>query len=141
MSCRILFLLLLSLFTATIIYAQTSDSIDNKNLLRVYKGGRPKYSKVSLKLYSDSTYEYSNWYHFGQTENDVGIYSLSDSTIILYSKEFIASKHSKLKSKKYIFNGQLYRIQKEQLLLFTTKQEKEDKTDFYRLYFTLHRAK
>ena len=142
MKCRNVFLVLLLVFTTTILYAQTLDSTGKtKNLLRIYTGGRPKYSKASLKLYSDSTYEFSNWYHFGRTENDTGIYLLTDSTLSLYSTGFTDSKQNKTNSKTTIFKGQLYRIQKEKLLLFTKKEENRDKASFYRLYFTLHRVK
>jgi hypothetical protein len=134
-------LLLLSFFASTKLYSQTTDSIVKaKQLNLMYTGGRPKYSKVSLKLYSDSTYEYSNWYHFGQTENDIGKYSITDSTIVMYSKGFLTSKQNGLITTKYIFKGQQYRIQNNLLQLFTKKESKKDKTGFYKLYFTLHKV-
>jgi hypothetical protein len=141
MRTRIVFSILFSLFAATQLSSQTLNFTSNgKTLFRKYTGGRPNYSKVSIKFYSDSTYEYSNWYHFGQTEKDTGKYLLTDTVLILFSKGYLTSKQNNLNTKTYLFEGQQYRIQNKLLLLFTKKQEEEDKIDFYQLYFTLHRV-
>lgn len=127
-----------SLFCNTKVQSQILAFDSNeKKLLKKYIGGRKKYSKVSIKLYSDSTYEYSIWYHFGQTEKDSGTYLITDTSLILFSKSYSISNKLKKVDKPYTFTGEQYRIQNKKLLLFTQKQEKEDVVNFYRLYFTL----
>lgn len=142
MSTKIIFTLLLIFFSTANLYCQTSDSLGAvKYLLMKYNGGRPRYSKVSLKLYSDSTFEYSNWYHFGKSETDTGTYLLNDSSLILYSKNYFKLKEKKISTDLNLFTGHMFRIRGDILMLYTKEQEAEDKTNFYRDYFTLNKAK
>jgi hypothetical protein len=136
MKTKILFIIIFSIFCNTKLKSQSllPDS-NSKTLVAKYLGGKKKYSKVSIKLYSDSTFEYSNWYHFGQTEKDTGKYLMTDTSLILYSKKYLASKKKNVKS--CFFYGQEYRIQNKSLCLYTKKQESEDDTNFYKVYFTL----
>lgn len=141
MKFKIAVLVLLSFSEVTILYSQTFDLNTKSNIIiRKYTGGRPKYSKVSLILYSDSTYVYSNWYHFGQTEKDIGKYLITDTTLVLYSKNYFNSKKNKQSTKYNLFTGKKYRIQNNLLKLFSKKQEKQENSDFYRQHFTLHRV-
>ena len=121
-------------------FSQTNDTLHTeKHLARLYTGGRSRYSKVFVRLYADSTFKYSNWYHFGQLDIDTGRYLLTDSTLTLYSQGYLIAQHSERNPGKFQFSGQTYKLQKNTLCLFTEKQQKESGSDFYQVYFTLRR--
>ena len=98
------------------------------------------YSRVTMILYSDSTYSYKEWCHTGLNIADYGKFKLRDTLLTLYS---INSEETKIGSSKVsnnkIFTGQGYRVYEKSLLLYTLKQEEEN-ADYYKLYFTLRRA-
>ena len=49
-----------------------------------YQGGRFGYSGVTLKLYNDSTYYYSEWNHTGRSKKDNGKWKKINYLYYLY---------------------------------------------------------
>jgi hypothetical protein len=138
MYTKIVNLLLFSFVLSTSILAQNPVTLRNsKKPIRIYCGGRPRYSKVILYLYSDSTFLYSEWYHFNKLQYDSGIYKLTDSTLIIYSQSFLAKKNAI----NILFKGDTYKIHNNQLFLFPKNATKKDIDDFYRQYFILLRTR
>jgi hypothetical protein len=112
MKTKISYFLMLSFFLSSDINAQSFNLDSNsKKIVSFYKGGRKKYSRVSIIFYSDSSFIYNNRYHTGQSEKDSGKYSMTDSSVILFSKDYVSRKKHTKKVKTYLFTGQKYRIE------------------------------
>ena len=100
-----------------------------------YNGGRFGYSGVTIKLYSDSTYYYSEWNHTGQSINDNGKWTFQDERFQLQSSSRTrwTGRNSK-SAKTYRFDMQEFTINGD-----TLKLVPKDITDndYYETYYTL----
>jgi len=81
---------------------------------------------ISLKLYADSTYEYSEWMHLGNFWKDKGKYLKNDSTIVLESVETrynpnTRKKRSKESSTAAIFKRDTFKISSGAIFLYRTE--------------------
>jgi hypothetical protein len=116
-----------------------SDTLQSQKIeILKYSGGRFGYSGIYLSLFSDSTYIYSCWLDNGFSFNDEGRYLIIDATITLCSNGYSKDKMNKKKNKHANFENETYRMEEDKILLYTEKQEKKDKSNFYSSYYTLY---
>ena len=101
-----------------------------------YHGGRMGFSGVSLKLFNDSTYSYSEWNHTGRSIIDNGKWGRVNEKYFLNSSSMTRWKTRKGKSDK------IYRFQSQEIV-FTgdtlkfipiNDEEKDYYDDYYRLF-------
>ena len=101
-----------------------------------YQGGRYGYSGVNLKLYSDSTYYYSEWIHTGQSIKDSGKWKKINNHYYLNSISNTKWTGRNGKSDKiYRFEMQEFTILGDTLKLIPKDQKDNDYFDaYYKLY-------
>ena len=104
-----------------------------------YQGGRYGYSKATLKLYSDSTYGYSEWIHTGSSIHDNGKWGKINHVYYLSSKSKTrwTGRHGK-SDKAFRFEMQQFTITADTLKLIP-KNEKD--ADFFDAYYTFYKVK
>jgi hypothetical protein len=123
----------------TSIKSKETDKVSNQKIqISKYSGGRFGFSGIYLTLFSDSTYYYSCWLDNGFSFTDEGTFRTTKSYIILCSKEYFDKSLSRKKQKQAIFKNKPYRMIKNKILLFSEKEEKKDKDNYYSSYLTLH---
>jgi len=103
-----------------------------------YQGGRFGYSGVTLKLYSDSTYYYSEWNHNGYSIEDNGKWGRKNGRFYLNSKYRTRWSGKNVKSYKiYRFETQEFIISSD-TLKFIPKDAKDN--DYYNEYYKLYKV-
>ena len=121
----------------------SNTSVNNENtserkVIAEYSGGRFGFSSISLTLFSDSTYIYYSWLHTGDKYHDKGIFSRSQSKIMLHSDTLITLNNFFGQRTFIAFDNQKFRLQGDKILLYSKRQEIFDRSDFYEAYFTLY---
>ncbi len=104
-----------------------------------YQGGRFGYSGMTLKLYNDSTYYYSEWNHTGSSIKDNGKWGKVNDNYFLSSKSKTRWNGRNGKSDKiYRFEMQEFIITGDTLKLIPKDQKDKD---YYEAYYKLYKVK
>jgi hypothetical protein len=103
-----------------------------------YQGGRFGYSGVTLKLYNDSTYYYSEWNHTGRSIKDNGKWKKINYLYYLNSTSKTRWTGRNGKSDK------IYRFEKQEFIItgdtlkFIPKDAKDN--DYFDAYYKLYKV-
>lgn len=107
-----------------------------------YQGGRFGYSRVTLKLYNDSTYYYSEWNHTGRTIKDSGKWGKTSQYYYLNSKTKTRWTSRNGKSDKiFRFEMQQFTIIGDTLKLIPKDQKDNDYFEWYYKLYKVTNAK
>ncbi len=110
----------------------------NEKQFGEYRGGRFGYSGVTLKLYNDSTYCYSEWNHTGRSIKDNGKWGKTNDHYYLNSASKTRWTGRNGKSKKtYRFHNQEFIITVD-TLKFLPKEVKDN--DYFDAYYKLYKV-
>jgi hypothetical protein len=124
-------------FTVLLCSAKTDEKIFDE-----YQGGRFGYSGVTLKLYSDSTYYYSEWNHAGQSIKDSGKWGKTNQHFYLNSETKTRWTGRNGKSDKiYRFKMQKFTILGDTLKLIPKDQKDNDYFDAYHKLYKVSNTK
>ena len=123
--------ILILFLTLILCSAKTDEKIFDE-----YQGGRFGYSNVTLKLFSDSTYYYSEWGHTGRSIKDSGKWGKTNKHFYLNSETKTSWTGRNGKSEKiYRFEMQKFTILGDTLKLIPKKHKDNDYFDaYYKLY-------
>ena len=100
-----------------------------------FTGGRYGHSFVTIKLYADSTYSYSEWVHTGLSIDDKGKWTNQNGRFYLQSSSRTRWTGIVYKSAKtYLFNMQEFTIDGNTLQLIP---KDTTKSDYYYTYYNL----
>jgi hypothetical protein len=124
----------LTVFLTVILCSAKTD----KKQFDEYRGGRFGYSSVTIKLYNDSTYYYSEWNHTGRSIKDNGKWGKINDHYYLNStsKTRWTSRNGK-SDKIYRFETQEFNITID-TLRFMPKDAKDN--DYFDAYYTLYKV-
>lgn len=103
-----------------------------------YQGGRFGYSGIVLKLYSDSTYYYSEWNHSLGVLKDAGKWGKANQNYYLNSKgKTIRTGRTGSSQEHFHFEMQPFKITGD-TVKFVPKDEKD--VDYFDAYYTLYKV-
>lgn len=105
-----------------------------------YKGGRYGFSGVTLKLYCDSTYYFSEWNHTGRSIKDIGRWGKINDNFYLVSDS--KTKWSLRWGKEYSKKTYRFTMQEFKIIGDTLKFIPKDSTDndYYDEYYSLYKV-
>jgi hypothetical protein len=110
----------------------------NEKQFDEYHGGRFGYSGVALKLFSDSTYYYSEWNHTGRSIKDSGKWGKSNQYYYLNSNAKTRWTGRTGKSDKiFRFEMQQFIIKGETIKLMPKDQKNND---YFEMYYKLYKV-
>ena len=110
----------------------------DKKQFEEYRGGRFGYSVVTIKLYNDSTYYYSEWNHTGHSIKDNGKWGKINNCYYLNSKSKTKWTGRNGKSKRiYRFEMQEFILSSE-TLKFIPKEALD--IDYFDTYYKLYKV-
>lgn len=123
-----------SIFALLLIVILCSTKTD-ENKFDEYQGGRFGYAYVSLKLYKDSTFAYTEWNHTGSIK-DSGIWQKNKQYFYLNSNSMTSWTTKQGKSDmSYRFKMQKFTIVADTLKLIAKNRRDTDYFDtYYKLY-------
>jgi hypothetical protein len=104
----------------------------------VYQGGRFGYSGVTLKLYSDSTYYYSEWNHTGRSIKDNGKWGRR------YDHYYLTSKSKTRWTGRNGKSDKIFRFETQEFIMmsdtikFIPKDAKDN--DYFDAYYKLYKV-
>jgi|694.fasta_scaffold148540_2 hypothetical protein len=104
----------------------------------VYQGGRFGYSLVTLKLYSDSTYYYSEWNHTGRSIKDNGKWGR------IYDHYYLTSKSKTRWTGRNGKSDKIFRFETQEFIMmsdtikFIPKDAKDN--DYFDAYYKLYKV-
>lgn len=115
--------------------AQEPEYYENQTNAQIYQGGRNGFFYLGLTLFPDSTYDFRAFGHIKQ--RDRGFYHLTDTSITLVSEGYVPHKNKLNKKNKILFPNLSSKKTSQQIYLFTDKQLKKDRYNYYQKYYTL----
>lgn len=108
----------------------------SKPLVEKYEGGSPYHSNLILKLYQDSTFTYSSWYHNSRkTLIFKGTWRKSGQMLVLNS---CRRKPKPDRKSNCLFKNQAFRL-KGDTLKFYSRKDSVERYSFCKEYLTLIR--